>query len=74
MIFLEKRVPYLLVVNGTMDVLWISFVVHIECKFVAKLTTAFLLIFGIIAFETLDSLCAVPVISTILSLFNDIRI
>ena len=75
MIFLEKRVPYLPVVNGTMDVLWISFVVHLECKFVARLTSACkLLIFGIIAFETLHSLCAVPVISTIISLFNDIRI
>ena len=75
MIFLEKRVPYLPVVNGTMDVLWISFVVHLECKFVAKLTSACkLLIFGIIAFETLHSLCAVPAISTIISLFNDIKI
>ena len=56
MIFLEKRVPYLPVVNGTMDVLWISFVVHLECKFVARLTSACkLLIFGIIAFETVHS-------------------
>ena len=74
MIFLEKRVPYLPVVNGTMDVLWISFVVYLECKFVAKLTSACkLLIFGIIAFETLHSLCAVPEISTITSLLNDIK-